>query len=144
MQWYKCDCGSEVLHIEEDVMPITDNKLATDGKLIVYLNVSIMHIDSRRSIWNRLRHCWHILKTGKNYADEIILNWDNMKKLSEDLQAIMDKYEEDVYPMTRRRKQIQLDCRHDDCRYYAEGGDCTCNAPAITLNPNKTYVCWSQ
>jgi len=88
MTWYKCDCGSEVLHIEEDASNIADDKL------VVYLNVSIMHVDSRCSFWNRLRHCWHILRTGKNYADEIILNWDNVNKLSEDLQAIIGKYME--------------------------------------------------
>jgi len=88
MTWYKCDCGSEVLHIEEDVMPLTD------GKLVVYLNVSIMHVDSRCSLWNRLRHCWHILRTGKSYADEIILNWENIQKLSDDLNNIRSKYHE--------------------------------------------------
>ncbi len=92
MSWYKCDCGSEVLHIEEDVLPKTDGGLATDGKLVVYLNISIMHVDSRRSIWNRLRHCWHILRTGENYADEIILNWDEMNKLKQDLSQIIEKY----------------------------------------------------
>lgn len=63
MTWYKCDCGSEVLHIEAEAERIADDKL------VVYLNVSIMHVDSRRSLWNKLRHCWHILRTGKNYAD---------------------------------------------------------------------------
>jgi len=88
MTWYKCDCGSEVLHIEAEAERIADDKL------VVYLNVSIMHVDSRRSLWNKLRHCWHILRTGKNYADEIILNWENIKKLSEDVSEILNRYEE--------------------------------------------------
>ena len=47
------------------------------------------------------------------------------------------------YPMTKDRKEIQLDCRKTACRYY-DSGDCTCNAPAITLNQNKEFVCWSE
>ena len=85
--WYKCDCSNEVLHIEEDVD-------ICGGRKFVYLNVSIWHrgCDNKPTIRERLRHCWQILKTGKNYADEIILDWDNIVRLRDDLEGIVNKY----------------------------------------------------
>lgn len=49
-----------------------------------------------------------------------------------------------TYPMTDKRKEIQMDCRNDDCRFYLPDGDCDNPAPAITLNPNGRYTCWSK
>jgi len=36
----------------------------------------------------------------------------------------------------------QIDCRVSDCEYYEGGGKCSNVSPAITLNPNKSFVCW--
>jgi len=54
------------------------------------------------------------------------------------------------YPMTKKRKTIQLDCRRSNCKYYVKGGDCTANAPAITLSESicpetgqPYFMCWS-
>lgn len=52
--------------------------------------------------------------------------------------------ERDVYPMTSERTPTQMDCRNVECKFYRENGDCVNPAPAITLNPDKTYVCWSK
>lgn len=85
--WYKCDCSNEVLHIEECTYICGD---------AVYLNVAIWHRgcgNNKPSIYERLRHCWQILKTGKNYTDEIILNFDDVKRLHKDLSDIVNKYE---------------------------------------------------
>lgn len=49
-----------------------------------------------------------------------------------------------TYPMTGKRKMIQMDCRNDGCKFYLPAGDCDNPAPAITLNPNGRYVCWSK
>ncbi len=49
-----------------------------------------------------------------------------------------------IYPMTNKRKIIQIDCRNTTCNFCKEDGDCTNPAPAITLNPNGEYVCWSE
>lgn len=87
--WYKCDCGNEVLHIELD-------ETILDMGVVKYLNLSIWlmgHGDNRPSLRERLRHCWQILKTGKNYADEIILNWEEMNRLHADLGKIIQKQE---------------------------------------------------
>jgi len=78
--WYKCDCGSEVLHIEEDKENGT-----------VYLNISIWLMGYQRpTLWQRLKHCWHILRTGQNYADQIILNWNEVTRLHKDLSRIVE------------------------------------------------------
>ena len=55
-----------------------------------------------------------------------------------------DREEGELYPMTSERKEIQIDCRNTDCKYYRENGDCANVAPAISLNPNGKYVCWSK
>lgn len=49
-----------------------------------------------------------------------------------------------TYPMTHKRKEIQMDCRNEVCVYYLPEGDCNNPAPAISLNPNGRYVCWSK
>jgi hypothetical protein len=49
----------------------------------------------------------------------------------------------DLYPMCQSQ-DAQIDCRRTDCLFYAGAGKCTNGAPAITLNPDKTCVCWSH
>jgi hypothetical protein len=68
----------------------------SDGKAVLYLNVSLwlLGYNSNPSIWQRLRHCWRILKTGQNYSDQIILNYESTKQLNKDLSSIMCKYKE--------------------------------------------------
>lgn len=47
------------------------------------------------------------------------------------------------YPMGNDQP-VQLDCRIDDCVFYRGGGQCSNVAPAITLNANRTFNCWSK
>ena len=87
--YYKCDCGNEVLHIEEDTIQLDDDKI------VVYLNIAIWlqgYNNNHPSWQDRLRHCWQILRTGKNYADQIILNWDEMNRLHNDLEEIVKSH----------------------------------------------------
>ena len=37
----------------------------------------------------------------------------------------------------------QIDCRKNDCAFHKEGS-CSNAAPAITLNEDGTFVCWSK
>lgn len=37
----------------------------------------------------------------------------------------------------------QIDCRLGDCKYHKDA-KCTNVSPAITLNPNGAFVCWSK
>ena len=48
----------------------------------------------------------------------------------------------DRYPMCDEQP-AQIDCRISSCMFYAGAGSCTNPAPAITLNPDGRFVCWS-
>lgn len=47
-----------------------------------------------------------------------------------------------VYPMTYSQP-CQLDCRMQSCINYEGAGICSNISPAITLNENNTFVCWT-
>jgi hypothetical protein len=38
----------------------------------------------------------------------------------------------------------QIDCRVTNCKYYSGTGVCRNISPAITLNENGKFVCWSK
>lgn len=38
----------------------------------------------------------------------------------------------------------QIDCRMADCLFYKGAGTCANVSPAITLNPDGRFVCWSK
>ena len=46
------------------------------------------------------------------------------------------------YPMGQSQL-AQIDCRSEDCIYHSNAS-CNNISPAITLNPNGKYVCWSH
>jgi hypothetical protein len=47
------------------------------------------------------------------------------------------------YPMCDSQL-AQIDCRVETCKFYQGGGVCWNCSPAITLNPDGTFVCWSK
>ena len=47
------------------------------------------------------------------------------------------------YPMTYDQP-CQIDCRVTSCKFYQGTGECTNISPAITLNENGEFVCWSK
>lgn len=47
------------------------------------------------------------------------------------------------YPMTYDQP-CQIDCRATSCKFYKGDGKCENISPAITLNENGKFVCWSQ
>lgn len=47
------------------------------------------------------------------------------------------------YPMTYDQP-CQIDCRVTSCKFYKGVGKCENVSPAITLNENGKFVCWSQ
>ncbi len=51
--------------------------------------------------------------------------------------------QEKRYPMTYDQP-AQIDCRVEECKFYKGAGKCSNISPAITLNPNGTFVCWSK
>lgn len=87
--WYKCSCGNETLHLEEEVT------LCLRNKLVAYLDVSIWWRGRNKpSLLEKLRHCWQILKTGQNFSDEIILDFNEVKRLANDLNDLVSKFEQ--------------------------------------------------
>ncbi len=49
----------------------------------------------------------------------------------------------EMYPMCEPQF-AQIDCRVTNCKYYKGAGVCSNVAPAITINENGTFVCWSK
>jgi hypothetical protein len=47
------------------------------------------------------------------------------------------------YPMTQDQP-CQIDCRVTGCKFSNGSGKCENVSPAITLNENGKFVCWSQ
>jgi hypothetical protein len=47
------------------------------------------------------------------------------------------------YPMTYDQP-CQIDCRVTSCKFYKGAGKCENVSPAITLNENGKFVCWSK
>ena len=50
--------------------------------------------------------------------------------------------EPERYPMSTDQP-AQIDCRREDCIFYQGAGKCSNVSPAITLNSQKDYICWS-
>lgn len=74
-----CDCNNEILVLSPDV---DFNEISCSIFRHRYLKPGLKH---------RLHHCWHILKTGSPYEDEIILSKDNAKKLKDYLEKYLKK-----------------------------------------------------
>lgn len=47
------------------------------------------------------------------------------------------------YPMSYDQP-CQIDCRVTSCKFYKGAGKCENVSPAITLNKNGKFVCWSK
>ena len=47
------------------------------------------------------------------------------------------------YPLSNDQP-AQIDCRNEKCLFYKGAGKCVNVSPALTLNPNGTFVCWSK
>lgn len=58
-----CSCGSEIVRVDKDEQ---------DGMTYI----SIYKFGYNRdlpTLWSKLKYCWHILKTGKIYGDQVVL-----------------------------------------------------------------------
>ena len=67
--YIKCDCGSEIINLAKDP---DLNEFYLSIYRYKYLKPGLKH---------RLHHCWHILKTGSPYEDEIIINEKTAKEI---------------------------------------------------------------
>jgi len=69
VKYYRCACRMEVLSIEE-----------VDDEIYI----SIYHM-GRAGLWNILRHCWKILRTGRPYGDQVVLAHPDAQDMGETL-----------------------------------------------------------
>ena len=53
------------------------------------------------------------------------------------------KPKREKYPMCKDQR-VQLDCRLSGCKFNKGGGNCDNCSPAITLNEDRKYTCWSS
>jgi hypothetical protein len=78
----------------------------------------------------------------------IITPWTNQGRQQFFYAQPMTKATEDAHPQERypmcKDQLAQIDCRVTTCRFNAGAGQCTNVSPAITLNTDKSFVCWSQ
>ncbi len=56
--------------------------------------------------------------------------------------GINGQFEEVIYELCEKQL-AQIECRICECIFYKEGG-CVNASPAITLNSNGTFNCWSK
>lgn len=72
-----------------------------------------------------------------------LLSDEDIAKIAKALKDAEEKAKKERYPMCDPQP-AQIDCRVEDCTYYMDAGKCSNVAPAITLNPRNTFVCWSK
>jgi len=80
------------------------------------------------------------------FYKELYFDDENVMHYSPELIENYPEFWEEIqfnkrYPMCKDQN-AQIDCRVSDCIYH-DHGQCNNISPAITLNPNKIYVCWS-
>jgi hypothetical protein len=68
-----CECNSEALLL---------TRFYPDKE--IYLSIyTIGQFQKKPNIWERMKYCYHHLKTGKKYEDQIILNFEKAQQISE-------------------------------------------------------------
>jgi len=70
--FYLCECGDEAILLR---------KINHDEE--IYLSIFCSgQFRQKPSLWQRLVYCWYHLKTGKKYEDQIILSFENARRMS--------------------------------------------------------------
>jgi len=88
--FFRCSCGSEVIQIERSIEVIDREKNAWDASIYF----AMFHYGTqnpRPTLRDKLRHCWQIIKTGKNYADDVIMSIEEARKMGELLLALTNE-----------------------------------------------------
>ena len=81
VQMVMCDCHSEgitVLLVDDD----TDD--------MAYFTIMAMYRHMPMGLWNRIRYCWKILRTGKPYGDQICMRRPALQALGVILNRMID------------------------------------------------------
>lgn len=104
--FYECQCHGEVLNVERSI-DIIDYKIKVWDASIYFAMLYYGTENHRPTLKEKLRHCWKILKTGKNYPDNIILSLEDTKELMKDLLKMCDETEikAEVEKMLNQKKE---------------------------------------
>lgn len=106
--FYQCKCFTHVLHVIRGID--VDYEKKEHYNVDIYLSMFHYGTENHKpTLKEKLRHCWKILKTGKNYEDNIILSLEDTKKLSKDLAELCDeaKIKEEVEKILNEKKEIK-------------------------------------
>lgn len=76
----KCSCGSESLCLEKD-----------EEEDVLYVSIweRGAYRDNRYTWLQRIKHCWHVLTTGRPYGDQVILDRSARSEL---VHTLVDSY----------------------------------------------------
>ena len=87
--YIECDCGSHLLQIssELDTFDCSEKK-GEEPKTVqhqyFYLAMfSYGEYNKKKNIWQKISVAWRYLKTGEMFSDQLVLNIDEAKKLSD-------------------------------------------------------------
>lgn len=78
-KFYECSCGSEGIMVSNEEW---DSETEPEIYLAFFHNG---FYSKQLTLWDRLRWCFHIVKTGIPWNDMVILNKGQAKSLGEDL-----------------------------------------------------------
>ena len=80
-KFYECDCSSEGIMISFEQKPLKGEDIDPTLYLAFFTNGWVGQI----KLWERLRYCFHVLKTGFPYNDMVCLNKKTASVLARDL-----------------------------------------------------------
>lgn len=75
--YIKCHCGAEIIHCDRD---------PEDG--LIYFGIfKYLYWGGKLSWKQRFRYCWHVIRTGEAFKDEIVLDQQGADELANFLKA---------------------------------------------------------
>lgn len=111
-KYFRCECYSEGIQVERDVETIDYDK----EFFCVNVYFAKMHYGTSNNLptlREKLRHCWRILRTGRNYADEVILSADKARELGNYLLEITSSESIDHEVQTRIEERKSMLVKKD-------------------------------
>lgn len=72
-KFFSCECYSEGLLLSK----------YDDEDSIIFAVLSLSYNKNHLNLWERIKYCYHVLKNGKIYKDQLILDNDKAKEIAE-------------------------------------------------------------
>lgn len=88
---YRCDCGQEGIVV---------SNMDEFGLQIAVYQMGFDSVHLKRSIWERLRWCWHIIWHGDIWNDQVIMNPDDADLLADEIKK-QARYCRAYWPLKR-------------------------------------------